>query len=172
MKSGKKGFTIVEIVVALVIISIVAIATTSVVLSSQKIQKDTRDKFFAVSFCNNSVVVFQSAVKGQDLSKDAKEILTDSNGLNVSFANIMSNSLDIEQMEFISDDTSSNSTIFFDSNWKQTSKDTGSAKFECVFTFEILDGSNKTVNFNITINTISNDNELYSASYSYLGGAQ
>ena len=98
MKSDKKGFTIVEIVVSLVIISIVAVATTSVVLSSQKIQKDTRDKFFAVSFCNNSVVVFQSAVKGQDLSKDTKDILID---LNANFINIMSNSLDIEQMEFL-----------------------------------------------------------------------
>lgn len=152
MKSRKKGFTIVEIVVALAVIAIISLATTTLVLTSQNAQKQSRDKFFAANFCNNSIAILQSA------AKDAVDI----DGMYGTFESEFESLLGVELGELTENET----TIYFDGSWSQINTADG-AKFKCVLSF--TEGENKTVIFDIQIN--NNDDELYKTSYlTALGG--
>lgn len=157
----KKGFTIVEIVVALVIISIVSLTATTIVLSGQAAQKKSHDKFFAVNLCNNSISVFLSAAKESE----------DFDGMYELFGGRIKSALDIdapEELEVTTGEEQEESlyvaAIYFDGSWKQTNEEDG--KFTCEMSFVCR---NSFVTLSISIR---NSNELYSTSYmTTLGGA-
>ena len=172
MKLRKKGFTIVEIVIALAVIAIVSLAATSIVLTSQSVQKKTRDKFFAVSFCNNSLSIFQSAAAmSADINSDESDN-ADSQNTHLSnmyslFSDGMSKLLNVTmpniEEDSIDHDTITIDSIYFDGDWKQTNQE--DEKFTCYMSFKEDNG------LTFTIRIYNNDNELYSLSYSMpLGG--
>lgn len=67
---AKKGFTIVEIVIALAVISLVSITATSLVIFNQNLSDSTRDKFFAVNMCDNSIELLESVAHSDVSSLD------------------------------------------------------------------------------------------------------
>ena len=153
MKSRKRGFTVVEIVIALAIIAIISLAATSLVLISQSSQKKSRDKFFAVTLCNNTISVVQSAAKDSKSLDEMYELFTDriDSLLSIKLDNL----------------TDSKTKICFDGSWKQLTSDFDDTKFECVLSFTNGqdDGIEKTVNFNMQVRNVSKDTEIYSTSY-------
>lgn len=70
MKAKKNGFTIVEVVIALAVIAIVTLTATTIILSASKIQKDSREEFFAVNLCENSLEIFRAASHDETLTND------------------------------------------------------------------------------------------------------
>lgn len=150
MKSCKKGFTVVEIVIALVIIAIVSLTATSLVLTSQSIQKNSRDKFFAVNLCNNSIAIFQSAAAE---SADLK-------GTYDSFATKLHYLLEIDLSD-PEDSTDTTAEIYFDGSFKQVDFDDDGVRFVCSLSFT-NDGN--TVFFEIQVRS-SGGKELCSSSY-------
>lgn len=167
MKSGKKGFTIVEIVIALALIAIVSLTATTIVLSGQSIQKRSSDKFFAVNFCNNSIAVFQSAVTeatNVQNDEDDKDTLT---GIYNSFTtkiNLLGVKLPDELTDF-------QTIVYFNGNWQQIKvTESDSAKFECILSFKVSEVGN-TVTLELLVNS-NKETELYSTSYLMAIGGQ
>ncbi|MCH5164651.1 MAG: type II secretion system protein [Clostridiales bacterium] len=133
MKSSKKGFTIVEIVIALTIISIVTLTATSLVMVSQRISKSTRDRLLAVNLCNNSIAIFQSLndISYEELSENFKE----------RFCKIYNQD---QADNFYFDPNANGFTIHFNNNWQILSEsELKNSKFECEFVFTTFDENNK-----------------------------
>lgn len=165
MRLGKKGFTIVEIVISLAIIAIVSLTATTIVLSGQSIQKQSRDKFFAVNFCNNSIAVFQSAVT------EATSIQIDENDENTltDIYTSFKTKINLIGIQLPDELTDYKTTVYFNGNWQQLDEeDTDNAKFECVLSFSEVDN---TVTLELLVGN-SKGNELYSTSYLMAIGGQ
>ncbi len=137
--SSKKGFTIVEIVIALVIISIASLTATSLVLASQQISKKTRDRFFATDLQDNSIAIFTSLTNvngGYDQLVDV-------------FVERMSGTLDLEINDIKRNENKTTITLGFDSNWKQADQN---IKHKCTI---ILKANNKTLELYILVKASS-----------------
>ena len=165
MKPNKKGFTIVEIVISLLVIAIVSVTATSVVLSGQRIQRDARDKFFAANYCNNFTAIFQAAASENYDSESpiADMVASFCAGVN-ELLGIQIPASSEEEGEAAEPITEYHAEIYFDSNWVPA---TDGGKFTCFLTFAESDDGLVT----FTVNMIGG-REVCSSTYTMpLGGA-
>lgn len=168
MKSRKNGFTIVEIVIALAVISIVSLTATTIVLSSQRIQKKSRDKFFAVNFCNNCIALCQSVANKDNNGSGIGGIYED---FEKNMSGLLGLTIELDEGAPY-EGAQYSGTIFFDGDWKQSSEQ--DSRFRCEMSFGegylTDDTSRKIIKFKVVV--LGGSGELWSASYSIpLGGA-
>ena len=155
---GSKGFTIAEVVVSLAVIAIVSLAATSVILSGIRIQKNTRDKFYAVNLCENAVELFQAAVDG---------VSTDPAGAEKVFETLQSNMKDLLGLDPKPEAGALSASALLDENWEQTESGAEEA-YRC---FLALQEEEKKLTFTVEV-TAADGSELYAMSYvSLTGGA-
>ncbi len=156
---GSKGFTIAEVVVSLAVIAIVSLAATSVILSGIRIQKNTRDKFYAVNLCENAVELFQAAVDDA-VSKNTA-------GAEKVFETLQSNMKDLLGLDPKPEAGALSASALLDENWEQTESGAEEA-YRC---FLALQEEEKKLTFTVEV-TAADGSELYAMSYvSLTGGA-
>lgn len=152
----KSGFTIAEVVISIAVIAIVSLTATFVILSGIRIQKNTRDKFYAVNLCENAVELFQAAVDNPE-----------NGGAEGVFKTVQSNMNALLGIQPELDSTGSLSArAILDENWQST-KDTEKEAYRCVLTLEAADGAG--LKFTVKV-TDSDDAVLYTMSYVSLSG--
>lgn len=160
MKIGKKGFTIVEIVVALAVIAIISLTATSIVLSSQNVQRDSRNEFLAAEFCNNSVAVFRSAAYNSNNFDSTCQTFTER------MKDVLNITVTVEGKN--GDKTA---TVWFNGSHGQTTEEADDKNFKCYFTLSD-DNTTKLVTLNILYVRLRDNKTLIKTTYSAaLGGA-
>ncbi len=133
----KNGFTIVEIVIALAIISMVSLTATSLVIASQRMSQKTRDRFFAIDLKNNALAVFTSlSCESNDfphLIDTYKDRMNKALGYDMSNAEITDNKATF--------------TLNFDENWVLNNE-----KVKNVGTITLYTDDNSSLSISIIIN--------------------
>ncbi len=167
MRARKKGFTIVEVVIALAVLAVMSVAATSIILSSLNVQNSYRNDFFAENICRNSLTVFRSAASKEAASDSLGSIYDD-------FADKMKGMLDIEPIKIESSEIEPSegetafeitAEAFLSYDWENADK--AQSKYRCVFKLAFdADESNK-VNFIVQVIKIKN-NSVISSSEGYV----
>ncbi len=152
MKAARRGFTLVEVVVSLAVIAIVALAATSVIVSAIHIQKNAREKFYAVNLCENAVAIFRAAVD--------KEGTTNAQGVFENMQTKMEALLGIKP----SSTGTTTATASLNSNWEQAAED---AKYNC--SLALLEENSGALTFTVEV-TLASGASLYAMTYQ-MGGA-
>lgn len=152
MTANKKGFTIAEVVISLAVITIVSLMATLIVISGQRIQNDSREEFYAVNLCENSLSVFRSAAQKGGSFED----------ICGSFTQNMEKLLSISPKQ--KEGASGVYTAELNDGMQPVAGGSGGAKYVCEFTFS----AGTSLRFDVKI-TDSKGAELYSA-YCVWGG--
>lgn len=135
-KKFNKGFTIAEIVVALVLISMVSIIATTVIIDSRQSSNNSSDEYFAVNLCNNSIAVFRSCETDEEFSARLNNIL----GLNVTLS------------------SNEKATVYFDKNYNQTYE--SDHVYSCAYSFTDKEGFKE-----LEVTVSKNAKSLYSMKF-------
>lgn len=117
-----KGFTLVEIAVSLLIITVTAVAAFSLIYSAKRTAEKTNDTVFAANLCNNSVQIFISCANQSKNIDDMCSLLND----------CINQSLNLTIPAFKDNKTE----IYFDENYNQIGD---SAKAYMICKFSITD---------------------------------
>lgn len=121
-----KGFTVVEVAIAVAILAIASLAAVSIILSGQKIQRDSRDKFIAANLCENACMVFCAAA--DDSGGDAEALCQN-------FQTKMTETLGFAPGDWTKEGESGAelfaASLSFDSNWQPAEE----GSYVCRFTF-------------------------------------
>lgn len=132
MKCDKRGFTVVEVVISLVILAIASVSATTAILYGQRAQKAARDRFYATNLCSNSVAVFRAAA-GENAAME---------GVCEAFSARMTDLLEITPVQPSAGESESVNegdvvalNAYFDFYWQWVSE-SEKAEYVCVFTFE------------------------------------
>lgn len=120
---NKKGFTLVEIVIALAVLSVISAVVSSLAVFGGKNDEQERNKFFAVNICKNLQTVFRAASDNYKGENTLTAFYAD-------YKNRVFDSLDYELPDLV-DNTA---TLLIDNNGKIS--DSGLTKCELRFTTE------------------------------------
>ena len=149
---SKKGFTILEIVIALTVISLVSVTATSLVIFNQNLSDSTRDRFFAVNMCDNSIELLESVARSDVASLD--DLYTK---YKAGYSKLIG-----KELPPLDD---GKATFHMDREWKQTAE---SSEITCVLEFSVTD--NDAVRLSVAI--YKREAVLYSSEYTVaMGGA-
>ncbi len=125
---NKNGFTLVEILITVTIISIMSVVVSSLIITNRDLTESTADKFFAESLCENSVVLFRSsAAKSSDLDE-----------LEENFYTLAMTTFSFEYpIQFQSENNAMNATIFFNEDFRDVQSESENIKYTCTYKFTI-----------------------------------
>ncbi len=131
------GFTLTELIVAIMIISILSVTFSSLILSNKNASENISEKMFANNICENSVVIFRSsAVKSDDIKQ-----------LYANFRSGVEKILSVNLPDTLNDNIVN---IYFDEEFNQITSGNNS-KFTCSYSFSKSEKP-QTIIFNVAVN--------------------
>lgn len=139
----KKGFTIVETIIAFTIISLVALAATSIITISKSSNERSNSEFLAENFCSNSFELLRAVDKRNSFDDFYGEYFVALKTIDIDIPSLPCNQFD----------------IYVDSSFNQANVNNYSNKCEYCFT-----RSGNVLTLSITI---TDDSDKTVCSYSY-----